>query len=80
MWAKQLVMALLLVELFAPWPRTGLLPVDLGLALVKALVVLLVVAVVDAVNPRLRIDQAISYYAKVAFSSLAALAFAVIGM
>jgi formate hydrogenlyase subunit 4 len=80
MWAKQLVVALLLVELFVPWPRFGLLPVDLVLALVKAMVVLLLVAVIDAVNPRLRIDQAISYYAKVAFSSLAALAFAVIGM
>jgi len=80
MWAKQLVLALLLVELFVPWPRFGLLPLDLPLAMVKAMVVLLLVGVVDAVNPRLRIDQAISYYAKVAFSSLAALAFAVIGM
>ena len=54
---------------------TELLPVDL----IRTLSMLLV-AVIDAVNPRLRIDQAISYYAKVAFSSLAALAFAVIGM
>jgi len=37
------------------------------------------VALVDVVNPRLRIDQALGYYVRVAFSSLAALAFAVIG-
>lgn len=80
LWAKQLVLALLLVELFVPWPRTGLLPVDLLFALLKAAVVLVLVAVVDVVNPRLRVEQAMGYFLRVAFSSLAALAFAVIGM
>jgi len=80
MWAKQLVLAFLLVELFVPWPRVGILPLDLLLALVKVSLVLVVVALVDVVNPRLRIDQAMGYYLRVAFSSLAALAFAVIGM
>lgn len=54
--------------------------VDLVLALVKVMVVLVVVALVDVVNPRLRVEQAMGYYLRVAFSSLAALAFAVIGM
>lgn len=80
MWSKQLVVALLLVEVFAPWPRFGALPLDLLLALVKATVVLVLVGLIDAVNPRLRIDQAMGYYARVAVASLAALAFAVIGM
>jgi formate hydrogenlyase subunit 4 len=80
LWAKQFLFALLLVELFFPWPRVGILPVDLGISLVKVLLVLVLVAVVDVVNPRLRIDQAMRYYLGVAFTSLAALAFAVIGM
>ncbi len=80
LWAKQLVFALLLVEVFFPWPRLDILPLDLLLALVKALVVLVLVAVIDVVNPRLRIEQAMSYYLRVAFSSVAALAFALIGM
>jgi len=80
MWVRQLIFAVLLVEVFVPWPRVGILPVDLALCLVKALVVLLLVALVDVVNPRLRIEQAMRYYLRVAFSSLAALAFAVIGM
>ena len=29
MWTKQLVLAFLLVEVFLPWPRFGILPVDL---------------------------------------------------
>ncbi len=80
MWSKQLVLALLLVELFVPWPGTGRFAIDLGLTLVKALVVLVAVALVDVVNPRLRVDQAMGYYLRVVFSSVAALAFAVIGM
>ncbi|UCG37725.1 MAG: NADH-quinone oxidoreductase subunit H [bacterium] len=80
LWAKQLLFATLLVELFFPWPRVGLLPVDLLLSLGKVLVVLVLVALVDVVNPRLRIEQAMRYYLGVAFTSLAALAFTVIGM
>jgi formate hydrogenlyase subunit 4 len=80
LWSKQLLFAILLVELFLPWPRFGLFPADLVLTLVKALLILVLVAVVDVVNPRLRIDQTMGYFMRVAFSSLAALAFAVIGM
>jgi formate hydrogenlyase subunit 4 len=80
LWSKQLLFAILLVELFLPWPRFGVFPADLLLTLLKALVVLVMVAVVEVVNPRLRIDQMMGYFTCVAFSSLAALAFAVIGM
>jgi formate hydrogenlyase subunit 4 len=79
MWAKQLVLAILLVNVFWPWPHFGILPADLLLTGVKVMIVLLLVAVVDIVNPRLRIDQAMGYYVRVALSSLSALAFAVIG-
>jgi formate hydrogenlyase subunit 4 len=80
MWTKQLVLTFLLVEVFLPWPRFGSLWMDASLSLVKVLIFLVLVAVIDVVNPRLRIDQAMAYFMRVAFSSLAALAFAVIGM
>jgi len=79
MWVKQLVLAFLLVEVFFPWPHLGNYLIDLIPTIVKVLIVLVLVAVIDVVNPRLRIDQALGYYMRVAFSSLAALAFAVIG-
>ncbi len=79
-WSKQFVLAVLLVEVFLPWPGTGAFLLDVPLTLVKALAVLVVVALVDVVNPRLRIDQALGYYLRVGFASVAALAFAVIGM
>jgi formate hydrogenlyase subunit 4 len=78
-WARQLVLAFLLVEVFFPWPHFGVLPFDLLASAVKALVVLLIVALVDVVNPRLRIDQAMAVFMRVGISSLSALAFAVIG-
>jgi len=78
-WTKQLVLAFLLVEVFLPWPRFGVLPFDLLTSGIKVLAVLLLVEVVDVVNPRLRIDQAMGYFMRVALSSLSALAFAVIG-
>ena len=79
MWVKQLVFAFLLVEVFFPWPHFGIYPLDLIATILKVLVVLVLVTVVDVVNPRLRIDQAMGYFMRVGVSSLAALAFAVIG-
>jgi len=78
-WVKQLVLVILLVEVFFPWPHVGISLIDLVFTIVKVLIVLVLVCVIDVVNPRLRIDQAMGYYMRVAFSSLAALAFAVIG-
>jgi formate hydrogenlyase subunit 4 len=79
LWAKVFVFAFLLVEVFFPWPHLGFYLLDLAATLVKVLVVLALVTVIDVVNPRLRIDQAMGYFMRVAVSSLAALAFAVIG-
>ena len=78
-WTKQLVLAFLLVEVFFPWPHFGVYPADLLATLVKVMALLVLVTVIDVVNPRLRIDQAMGYYMRVAVSTLAALAFAVIG-
>ncbi len=79
MWVKQLVLVFLLVGVFFPWPHFGNYVMQLMATVVKVFIVLVVVCLIDVVNPRLRIDQAMGYYMRVAFSSLAALAFAVIG-
>jgi formate hydrogenlyase subunit 4 len=79
LWTKQLVLAFLLVQVFLPWPHFGNPLADLITTVAKVVVVLALVAVVEVVNPRLRVDQALGYFMRVGFSSLAALAFAVIG-
>jgi len=47
---------------------------------VKVLVLMLIIGVIDSVNPRLRIDQSMNFFARVVFVSLAALAFAAAGV
>lgn len=77
---RQLVYCFLFVQLFVPWPAVGAWPLAVLIALAKVLVLFVLVAVVEAVSPRLRIDQALGYMARVLFVSLAALAFAAIGV
>jgi len=78
-YAKQIIYSSLFLEIFIPWPKTYIIPVDIIINLLKVLIVMLLVGIIDVVNPRLRIDQAIKYYAGVAIVALIALAFAIIG-
>ncbi len=79
MFSKPLVFGLLFVQIFVPWiaagvPQVWLRPV-VSLMAVFALNVL-GVGVIDAVNPRLRIDQAVKYLAVVATIAAMAMAYA----
>lgn len=78
--AKQLIFSALLVQIFLPWPRFGLLPADLALTLAKVFVLVVVVGLIESVTPRLRIDQSLGYLSRVIFIALAGVAFAVIGV
>jgi len=80
MYGKQLVFAAVFVQVFLPWPNMGSVPANLLVSLAKVFGVLLLVGVIDSVNPRLRIDQSMNYFSRVIFVSLAALAFAVVGV
>lgn len=77
--AKLLVFTALFWEIFLPWPKLFRFLPDLGITLGKIMLVVLVVATIDAVNPRLRIDQAIVYFFGVIMVSLAGLALALVG-
>ena len=77
--AKLLIFTALFVEVFVPWPKIFQFMPDLGITLGKVLLVVLVVAGIDAVNPRLRIDQALVFFFGVATVSLAGLALALVG-
>lgn len=82
-WAQHsrlLIFTAMLVSIFIPWPHVENAGLSVVLVLAKMAVVLLLVGVVDVVNPRLRIDQSMSYYSRVVvFVSLVALAFAIVG-
>ncbi|MBT9175636.1 MAG: Formate hydrogenlyase subunit 4 [candidate division WS2 bacterium] len=79
-YAKQLIFAVLFIKVFIPWPLTPSPLMDFILTLTKAGVLMVLVGLIDIVNPRLRIDQALKYYTGVLVLSLVALAFAAIGV
>ena len=78
--AKQIILASLFLEIFIPWPKTGIIPVDIVINLIKVLIVIVLVGVIDAVNPRIRVDQAIRYFIGLWVVLIFAIAFALIGV
>jgi len=79
-YVRQWVFCLILVSVFIPWPLLKPYPLAVVATLAKALVVLILVGVIDTVNPRLKIDQSMNYMTRILFVAFAALAFATIGV
>jgi formate hydrogenlyase subunit 4 len=80
--ARQLVLGSLLIQIFVPWHpwhQFGLVPINVVVNLVKVFVVIILVGLIDAVVPRLRIDQSMNYFKYVIAVALFALGFALIG-
>jgi len=78
--ARLLIFSAVLVSVFVPWPHVGNMALGLLLTLAKMAVVLVLVGVADVVNPRLRIDQSMAYYARIiTFVSVGALVLAILG-
>jgi formate hydrogenlyase subunit 4 len=81
MHARMMILAAVLVSVFFSWwfPAAGA-AVKLLLTVLAMLVLLVLVGIIDVVNPRLRVDQSMSYYARViVFVSIGALAIAIVG-
>jgi formate hydrogenlyase subunit 4 len=78
--AKQIILASLFMEIFIPWPKFGMVPLDIFINLVKVMVVMVLVGVIDAVCPRIRIDHAIRYFIGLWVVLIFAIAFALIGV
>jgi len=84
---RQFLFASLFWRIFINWPHfqghdmPGVLATALNVTanFVEVLILLAVVALVDATNPRLRIDQSVRYFGAVVFLVLCGLAFAFIG-
>jgi formate hydrogenlyase subunit 4 len=80
MHARLMIFSAVLVSVFVPWPRVDYFALNIVFTIAKMAVVLALVGVADVVNPRLRIDQSMGYYARiVVFVSVGALALALVG-
>ena len=77
--AKQAIFSLILVQIFFPW-TFGLAGFGALVAqIIKVILVVVLVGLIDVVNPRLRIDQAMAYYFGVILTALVGLVFALVG-
>lgn len=77
---RQLLYCFILVQIFVPWPAVSGIALGIVIALVKVTIVFVLSAVIEAVSPRLRIDQSLTYMSRVLFVALTAVAFAAIGV
>lgn len=80
MMLKQMFYAFLFVTVFVPFFQTGFYIVDILIQLAEILVVITLIAVIGSTNPRLRIDQAVRYYAVLILMSLTAIGLTVYGL
>jgi formate hydrogenlyase subunit 4 len=69
---RLLLFSVLLVQVFVPWPDLGLGSLNMLATLAKAFVVVVLVGLIDVVNPRLRIDQSMTYFTHIIFVALVA--------
>jgi len=80
-WVRFIIFASILFQVFFSWCLFGNWGIRLLLNLVGIAVILLIVSLINAVNPRLRIDQSMSYFARVVvFVAFGGLIFAAIGV
>ena len=75
---RLLIFSVLLVQIFVPWPHIAFAPLSILATLAKAFVVIVLVGLIDVVNPRLRIDQSMNYFMRIIFVAAVGIALAVI--
>ena len=80
MMMKQMFYAALFVMVFIPFLYTGVYALDLVIQLAEIACVYVLIALIGSTNPRLRIDQAVSYYAVLIVLALGAVGMSVYGI
>ena len=77
---KQMLYAALFVMVFTPFFHTGVYALDIIIQLAEIAVVYVFIALISSTNPRLRIDQAVNYYAVLIVLSLGAVGLSIYGI
>ncbi|MFW5862807.1 MAG: NADH-quinone oxidoreductase subunit H, partial [Spirochaetota bacterium] len=77
---KQMFYAALFVTVFIPYMATGYFIADLAIQLAEVAVVFVFISLIGSTNPRLRIDQAVKYYAVLIVAAIATVGLSVYGI
>lgn len=78
--SRQVLFCLVFSQIFIPWPFTDSLIINTIIAFVKVTVIVFMSTLIEALNPRLRIDQALKYNITLAVFSLTSIFLALIGV
>ncbi len=79
MMLKQMFYAALFVGVFVPF-HFGIYPLDAAVQIFEILVIYVLIALISSTNPRMRIDQAVKYYAVLIAGALLAVGLSVYGI
>jgi len=78
--ARQVLFCLVFSQIFIPWPITDSLILNTLIALFKVTIIIFISTLIESLNPRLRIDQALKYNLTLAGFSLTAIFLALLGV
>lgn len=78
--SKQVLFCLVFSQIFIPWPMTENFLFNTTIAILKVTIIIFISTLIEALNPRLRIDQALKYNLTLAGFSITAIFLALLGV
>ncbi len=78
--SRQVLFCLVFSQIFIPWPMTENFLLNLIISLIKVTIIIFISTLIEALNPRLRIDQALKYNLTLAGFSITAIFLALLGV
>ena len=78
--SRQVLFCLVFSQIFVPWPMTESLILNTIVAIIKVTIIIFISTLIEALNPRLRIDQALKYNLTLAGFSITSIFLALIGV
>jgi len=78
--SRQVLFCLVFTQIFVPWPFLENDLLNILIALVKVTAIIFISTLIEALNPRLRIDQALKYNLTLALFSLTSIFLALLGV
>jgi len=78
--SRQVLFCLVFTQIFVPWPVLENSLLNILVALIKVTVIIFISTLIEALNPRLRIDQALKYNLTLALFSLTSIFLALLGV
>ncbi|MCS7163699.1 MAG: NADH-quinone oxidoreductase subunit H [Thermodesulfovibrio sp.] len=78
--SRQVLFCLVFTQIFIPWPLSENSLINVIIALIKVTAIIFISTLIESLNPRLRIDQALKYNLTLALFSLTSIFLALLGV